>query len=286
MIDVGKSHHLEILKHVDFGVYLHGGLLDDGEIEEILLPQKYLPENDEDWQVGKFIDVFVYLDSEDRPIATTEIPYAKLGQCAALNVVGQSQFGSFLDWGLLKDLLVPFKEQRVPMEVGRSYVVYIFMDVTNRIAATSRLSRYMNEENNDDFAIREEVDLLIASRSDLGYKAVINGTHLGLIHNNDVVRPIKVGDQFKGYIGEPREDKRINLTLQKLAFEMRGELSDKILTYLGEHGGTIHLTDKSSPEDINAIFHVSKSNYKKALGKLFKEGKIAFHQKTVRLIEK
>lgn len=286
MIEVGQKHHLEILKHVDFGVYLHGGLLEDGQVEEILLPQKYLPENTEDWEVGKFLDVFVYLDSEDRPIATTEIPYAKVGQCAFLTVVGQSQFGSFLDWGLLKDLLVPFKEQRVPMEVGRSYVVYIFMDITNRIAATSRLSRHLKEENEDSFTIRQEVDLLIASRSDLGYKAVIEGTHLGLIHNNDVVRPINVGDQFKGYIGDPREDGRINLTLQKLAFEMRDQLSDIILTHLGEHGGSTHLTDKSSPDEINAIFHVSKSNYKKALGKLFKEGKIAFHEKSVRLVEK
>ena len=172
------------------------------------------------------------------------------------------------------------------MDVGRSFVVYIFVDKTDRIAATSRLSKYLSEENEDQFENRQEVDLLIASRSDLGYKAVIDGTHLGLIHNNDVVRPIKVGDQFKGYVGDPRADKRINITLQKPALEMRGELSDKILTYLGEHGGSIHLTDKSSPEEINAIFQVSKGNYKKALGKLFKEGKINFHEKSVRLIEK
>ena len=277
MIEVGKNHTLEIIKHVDFGVYL---AYDE---EEILLPGKYLPEDEEECAVGEFITVFIYLDSEDRPIATTEIPFAKVGECAFLPVVSQSQFGSFVDWGLTKDLLVPFKEQRVPMDVGRSYVVYIFMDKTDRIAATSRLSKYLLEEDEDNFDIRQQVDLLIASRSDLGYKAVIDGTHLGLIHNNDVVRPIKVGDQFKGYIGEPRSDKRINITLQKLAYEMRDELSDKILTHLKEHGGAIHLTDKSSPEEINAVFQVSKGNYKKALGKLFKEGKIVFHEKSVRL---
>ena len=280
MIDVGKNHTLEIIKHVDFGVYLQY------DNEEILLPGKYLPEDEDEWVVGEFITVFIYLDSEDRPIATTEIPFAKVGECAFLPVVSQSQFGSFVDWGLTKDLLVPFKEQRVPMEVGRSYVVYVFIDKTDRIAATSRLSKYLLEEDEDDFDIRQQVGLLIASRSDLGYKAVIDGTHLGLIHTNDVVRPIKVGDQFNGYIGEPRSDKRINITLQKLAYEMRDELSDKILTHLTEHGGTIHLTDKSSSEEINAVFQVSKGNYKKALGKLFKEGKINFHEKSVRLIEK
>lgn len=280
MIEVGKNHTLEIVKHVDFGVYLKS---DD---EEILLPQKYLPEDEALWEVGELIDVFIYLDSEDRPIATTEIPFAKVGECAFLPVVGQSQFGSFVDWGLTKDLLVPFKEQRVPMELGRSYVVYLFVDKTDRIAATSRLSKYVNEQNEGEFEVRQEVTLLIASRSDLGYKAVVNGTHLGLIHNNDVVRPIKVGDQFKGYIGDLREDGRINITLQKLAHEMRDDLSEQILTHLTEHGGKTHLTDKSSPAEINAVFHVSKSNYKKALGKLFKEEKIQLHEKSVRLMQK
>lgn len=277
MIEVGKNHTLEIAKHVDFGVYL---LSDE---EEILLPGKYLPKDETLWEVGKFIDVFIYLDSEDRPIATTEIPFAKVGEAVFLTVVGQSQFGSFVDWGLTKDLLVPFKEQRVPMELGRSYVVYIFIDKTERIAATSRLSRFLNEENDVAFEVRQEVDLLICSRSDLGFKAVVNGTHLGLIHSNEIVRPIKVGDTFKGYIGEPREDKRINITLQKMSYEVRDELAEKILKHLSEHGGKTHLTDKSSPTEIYEVFHVSKSNFKKSLGKLFKQEKITFHEKSVRL---
>lgn len=279
MIEVGKNHSLEIIKHVDFGIYLKH------EEEEILMPAKYLPEDEDLWAVGEFIDVFVYLDSEDRPVATTEVPVAKVGECAFLPVVSQSQFGTFVDWGLTKDLLVPFKEQRVPMQIGNSYVVHIFMDKTDRIAGTTRLSRFLKEENDDVFGLSEEVNLLIASRSDLGYKAVVNGTHLGLIHNNDVVRPIKAGDEFKAYMGAPRSDKRINITLQKLAYEMRDELSERILTYMREHGGKIGLTDKSPPAEINAVFQVSKGNYKKALGKLFKEGKIQFHQKSVQLIE-
>ncbi|MCC3861269.1 S1 RNA-binding domain-containing protein [Pseudemcibacter aquimaris] len=277
MISIGSRNTLTVTSHTDFGIYL------GDETENILLPEKYLPDDQSLYEIGKEMDVFVYLDSEDRPVATTEEPYAEVGECAFLQVVGKTTFGSFVDWGLSKDLLVPFKEQRVPMHEGRSYVVYIYLDKSNRIAATTQISRHLKEENEGDFEFRQEVDLLITGKTDLGYKAVINGTHLGLIHQNEVVRPIRAGDQFKGYIGEFRDDGRINLTLQKLAHEMREELSDKILAFLHENGGITTLTDKSPPGEINAIFHVSKSNYKKALGKLFKEGKITFHEKTVRL---
>jgi len=278
MIDIGKTHSLKVIKHVDFGVYLEG---DDGQ--EILLPERYLPTDKTAWEVNEFLKVFIYLDSEDRPIATTEVPLAEVGDCACLTVVGKSEFGSFLDWGLMKDLLVPFKEQRIPMDLGRTYVVYLYLDVTGRIAASSRLSRHLSEQNDGIFTAGQDVGLLIASRSDLGYKAVINGRHLGLIHNNEIVRPITVGDRIKGYIGTARPDKRLNLTLQKPAGEIRGELAEKIIAYLKENGGSSNLTDKSTPEDINAIFHVSKSNYKKALGKLYKARKIVMNDQGVRL---
>lgn len=277
MIEVGKYHTLEIIKHLDFGIILKH---DD---EEILLPTQSLPDDDSLWEIGKSLEVFVYLDSEDRPIATTDIPLGTVGDSVLLTVVGQCDFGTFMDWGLTKDLLVPFKEQNKPMNMGRSYVVHIFLDKSDRIAGSTKLSNYLNEYNEDHYEFREEVDLLIAGRSDLGYKAVINNSHLGLIHQNEVVRPLKSGDQLKGYIGELREDGRINLTIQKLAYEVREELSDIVLQYMQDHGGIIGLTDKSPPGEINAVFHVSKSNYKKALGKLFKEGKITFHEKSVRL---
>lgn len=270
MLEIGKTHTLVVLKHVDFGVYLGQNLDDEGQ-EEILLPERYLPDDTAAWEVGEKLSVFLYLDSEDRPIATTEIPFAEVGDCAYLPVLEKSPFGSFLDWGLMKDLLVPFKEQRVPMEIGRSYVVYLYLDVTGRIAASSNLSKFLNEQNEGVFQSMQEVSLMIASRSELGYKTIINGTHLGLIHNNEIVRPLKMGDMIKGYIGETRDDGRINLTLQKKSNTVRHELAEQILDYLEENGGVINLTDKSSPEDINAVFHVSKSNYKKALGKLYKK---------------
>lgn len=279
MLELGKTHALEVVKHVDFGVYLAG----DTPEEEILLPERYLPDDEDAWAVGQFLDVFVYLDSEDRPIATTEEPYAEVGDCALLTVVDKGEFGSFLDWGLMKDLLVPFKEQRVPMEVGRSYVVYIYLDVTGRICATSCLDRHLNEENNQDFKFRQSVDLLVSSRSELGYKAVINGTHLGLIHNNEVVRPIKMGDRFKGYIGEARDDGRINLSLQKQSHQMRKDLGEEIIDYLELCGGSSTLTDKSAPEEIYHIFHASKGNYKKALGKLYKEKRVLIKKDRIEL---
>jgi len=284
MLEIGKTHNLVVLKHVDFGVYLGQHLDDDGQ-EEILLPERYLPEDPSKWEVGASLDVFLYLDSEDRPIATTEIPYAEVGQCAYMTVVGKSEFGSFLDWGLMKDLLVPFKEQRVPMEVGRSYVVYVYLDVTNRIAASSLLSRHLSELNAGKFTAQQDVDLLIASRSDLGYKAIIDGSHLGLIHNNEVVRPLTIGDRITGYMGQSREDDRINITLQKAGNELPGELAELILAYLKENGGVSNLTDKSTPDTIHAAFHVSKSNYKKAIGKLYKAKKIIMESGIIRLNE-
>jgi len=285
MLEIGKTHSLVVLKHVDFGVYLGANMTDEGQ-EEILLPERYLPEDTAKWDIGAHLDVFLYLDSEDRPIATTEVPYAEVGQCAYLGALEKSEFGVFLDWGLMKDLLAPFKEQRVPMEVGRSYVVYLYLDVTGRIAASSRLSRHLNELNEGDFKALQEVALLIASRSDLGYKAVINGSHLGLIHTSEITRPIRIGDKITGYVGEIRPDGRINLTLQKPGAEMRGELAEVIITYLKENGGQSGLTDKSNPKDINAVFHVSKSNYKKALGKLYKSRRIILDGDLIRLTDK
>ncbi len=284
MIEIGKTHSLVVLKHVDFGVYLGQNMEDEAQ-EEILLPERYLPEDITKWEVGACLTVFVYLDSEDRPIATTEIPLCEVGDCACLTTVAKSEFGAFLDWGLMKDLLVPFKEQRIPMEIGRSYVVYLYLDNTGRIAASSRLSKYLSEQNEGHFTHRQEVGLLIASRSDLGYKAVIDGTHLGLIHNNEIVRPVKVGDSFKGYIGMMREDGRINLTLQKPTLKMRDELSETIIDHLKENGGRSSLTDKSPPDAIYAAFRASKSNYKKALGKLYKARRIVMTDGLIKLTE-
>ena len=278
MAEIGRTQTLTVIKQVDFGYYLDGD-----ELGEILLPIRYAPEkllpDDE-------IEVFLYLDSEDRPIATTEKPYVELDGCANLRVVSIGAFGAFMDWGLSKDLLVPFKEQRVPMMVGKSYVVCLFLDATDRIAASSKLSQFLYEENEGDYSPGDKVELLIASRSELGYKAVIDGAYLGLIHNNEIFQPLRTGDRLTGFVKSIREeDDRINLTLQYKGQEDPDALDEKIIDYLRIQGGTSPLSDKSPPEIIYQTFGVSKANYKKALGRLYKEKRIRITSDTVRLTE-
>ncbi|MGB1539893.1 MAG: CvfB family protein [Rickettsiales bacterium] len=277
MLAIGNTNRLTVVKQLDFGFYLDGGVLG-----EILLPNRYAPSG---CSAGDALDVFIYYDSEDRLIATTETPLAEVGQCAFMKVKDKGRFGVFLDWGLSKDLLVPFAEQRVPMEVGKSYVVYVFLDTTGRIAASSRLNRFLEEEDFADFDTGQEVQLLVASRSDLGVKAVIDGTHLGLIHKNDLFKPVHMGDCLTGYIKTIREDDdRIGLTLQPPGAKGRDALSEAILRHLKENGGTSALTDKSPPDAIYKAFSVSKANYKKALGRLYKEKQITIAKDKIALV--
>ncbi|MBT4921401.1 MAG: GntR family transcriptional regulator [Rickettsiales bacterium] len=277
MIEIGKENALAIIKKVDFGLYLDGKGQDD-----ILLPRRYAPK---DSQVGDELNVFIYLDSEDRIIATTETPYAEVGKTAHLEVVATGNFGAFLDWGLAKDLLVPFKEQRIPMLRGKSYSVFVFLDVTGRISASSKLSRYLEEENHGVFTLDEKVNLQIVSRSDLGYKAVINDTHLGLIHSSDLLQPINIGDKLVGYIRQIREDDRINLSLQERGEAVVDNLAQNILEFIESEGGSSDITDKSSPDLIYQLFKVSKSNYKKALGKLYTDKKILIEDGLVKIVK-
>lgn len=277
MPSVGKTETLQVVKEVDFGLYLDGD-----DLGEILLPAQYVPEGA---RVGDEIEVFLYLDSEDRIIATTERPYAEIGQCAYLRVVDTSAFGAFMDWGLTKDLLVPFGEQRKTMQVSRSYVVYIYEDKTGRICASSKLDRFLSEQAEGEFRVNQEVDLLIAGRSPLGYKAVIDGTHLGLLHNSDALVSLDIGQKMTGYIKKIRNDDAIDVTLQQHGEEMRHNLTHQILMDLESGNGTSHLTDKSSAEEIFSHYQVSKGNYKKALGQLYKQKKILLGKDKITLVK-
>ena len=272
---VGKTAELQIVKEVDFGLYLDGG-----EWGEILLPTRYVPAG---WQVGDWIEVFIYLDSEDKIIATTETPHVELHQCAYLKVIDANSLGAFLDWGLPKDLLVPFREQRVPMKLGRSYVVFVFEDKTGRICASTKLSQFLSEQAQDVFKKRQEVDLLIVNHSPLGYKAVIDGTHLGLIHNGDALVPLEIGQRIPGYIKNIRPDDAIDLMLQQLGQEMWSTLTQQILDDLQQNNGTSTLTDKSDAADIFHRYQVSKKNYKKALGQLYTAKKIIIEKDRISL---
>ncbi|MBM3617122.1 MAG: GntR family transcriptional regulator [Alphaproteobacteria bacterium] len=277
MATLGRMNTLRVIKYYDFGMYLEGE-----DLGEILLPTRYIPEGAD---LDDMLEVFIYLDSEDRLVATTEKPYVMVGQFAHLRVKDVGQAGAYLDWGLMKDLFVPFKEQRVPMDVGKSYTVCVFIDNTGRIAASSKLDSFFDEEDDGDFEQGQEVDLHIASRSDLGYKAIIDGSHLGLIHQSDIFRDLRVGQDVTGYIKLIREDGRIDLTLQPKTGKVVKTLGEQIISHLEMCGGSSTLTDKSSPEEISREFGVSKANFKRAIGLLYKEKRITLGDGVINLVK-
>lgn len=276
MVEIGKLNRLRVVKEVDFGLYLDGG--DKGEI---LLPARYVPRN---CAVDDEIKVFIYCDSEDRLIATTEKPYVMVGEFACLKVVSISRVGAFLDWGLPKDLLVPFSEMEHEMEEDKRYVVGVYVDEnTDRIVASSRLDDFLYDESEDDFEVGEEVNLFVANKSDLGYKMIINDSHWGLLHYSEVVRDLKRGERLAGFIKNIREDGKIDLCLHMLPSEKTGDVSELILKELREKGGFITLTDKSPPEEIRMLFGVSKGNFKKAVGALYKKRIISIEEGGIQL---
>ena len=277
MAKLGHMNKLQIIKEVDFGVYLNGD-----HLGEILLPKRQVPDNAE---LNQWLDVFISLDSQDRLVATTDQPFATVGEVEFLRVADVNKTGAFLNWGMSKDLLVPYGEQRVPMEEGRSYVVYLYIDSSDRIAASSKLSLHLEEYNHDEvFKQGQEVQLLIASRSDLGYSAVVNGKYLGLIHVSEVIQDLRTGQKLTGYIKQIRDDKKIDLTLQQRGKKGKQELTDKILTFLEKNNGVSPLADKSSPDDIFKQYRVSKANYKRAISSLYKARKITISADGITLV--
>ncbi|MCX2742777.1 S1-like domain-containing RNA-binding protein [Mangrovivirga sp. M17] len=267
MIEIGKYNKLRINRKTDHGLYLISESL-----EEVLLPNKYIPE---DYSIDDYIDVFVYLDHEERKVATTLEPKIKLDEFGFLQVSDVTPVGAFMDWGLEKELMVPFKEQRQKMQPGRWYVVYMDFDVkTNRLFASNKIDKYLQ---NALLTINEgeEVDLLIYHISDMGYSAIINGQHRGLIYKDEVFRDLNVGDKTKGYIKKIREDKKVDLTLQPIGYEnFNDKNAETIYNTLVNNGGFLPLSDKSKPEAIYDQFGISKKAFKKALGDLYKNRKI------------
>jgi len=277
MLQIGKFNSLKVIKQVPFGFYLDGG--DDGEV---LLPTKFA---DEACKVGDTCQVFVYHDSDSRLIATSQTPLAQVDECAFLKVVSVNNVGAFLDWGIDKDILVPYSEQDFPMAEGVSYVVFVYFDdETGRVAASTRLRDFLFEEGKN-FDPKQEVDLLICGRSDMGYKAVINGSHLGLIFKDEVFKPLRIGQRTKGFIKRVREDNKIDLCFQFHDDGARNDLAEQIIDDLEAHGGISTLTDKSSAQEISKRFNVSKNVYKKALGALYKQKRILLDKSKVTLIK-
>ncbi len=275
---IGRMNCLQVVKHTDFGLYLDGGA--DGEI---LLPKRYIPK-DTPSDVDEWLNVFIYLDSDDKLIATTETPKVQVGGFASLKVVDINRVGLFLNWGLPKDLLLPHSEEKRPLQVGDYCVVHVFLDKrSKRITATARLDRYLDNVP-AQYKAGQEVDLLIAEPTDMGFKAIINGQHWGLIHKNELFKFLRSGMQEKGFIKEIRADGKISLSLQPVGQGAVGSLSEQILAKLREHDGVLNLGDKSSPEAITALFSVSKGNFKKAIGGLYKQGRIVIHDERIELV--
>ena len=277
MVNIGQINTLVVVKKVDFGVYLDGK-----ELGDILLPERYVPAS---CMLKDELDVFIYLDSEDLLIATTQTPKAMVGECAYLKVIEVNAVGAFLDWGLPKDLLVPYGEQQTPMEVGHSYVVTLYIDeASDRIAASSRLKKFV-VDTSPYFKPQQQVELLICERTELGYKAIVNQAVIGLLFNSDVVKPVSYGERLEGYVKQVREDNKLDLCLQLVSREALDALSQEILAFIEAQGGVITLTDKSAPEDIAKQFGVSKSSYKKALGKLYQKRLVLIEKKSVSLVK-
>lgn len=278
MVEIGRMNRLEIARESDFGL-----LLDGGDLGEILLPKRYVEVG---MKPGDSLDVFVMLDSEDRLTATTQRPVAMVGEFALLRVKEITPIGAFLDWGMPKDLFVPFREQRVKMRAGESYLVHIYFDrASGRIAATSKLDKCL-EESRREYRMGEQVDLMIWQQSDLGYKAIIGNERWGMIFHNEVFQPLVRGQRLKGYIKQVRPDGRIDLCLQKPGYEKVTNLTDDILRKLKEQGGFLPITDKTPPGEIYSLFGVSKKTYKKSIGALYKKRIVAVEEGGVRLLRK
>ncbi|QTN46466.1 GntR family transcriptional regulator [Ectopseudomonas mendocina] len=279
MAVIGRMNSLQVVKHTDFGLYLDGGA--DGEI---LLPKRYIPK-DTPSEVEDWLNVFIYLDSEDKLIATTLKPKIQLGEFASLKVVDINRVGLFFDWGLPKDLLLPHSEEKRPLQIGDYCVVYLYLDKrTRRLTATARLDRHLDKVP-ANYQVGQEVDLLVVERTDLGFKAIIDGKHWGLIHKNELFKFIRSGMREKGYIKELRADGKISLSLQPIGHEAAGGLAEQIIERLRDQGGVLALGDKSPPELIAEQFRVSKGNFKKAIGGLYKQGLIRIHDDRIELLD-
>ena len=278
MATIGKLNTLSIVRSSGPGLYLNGG-----ELGEILLPGRYIPR---DIKAGDKLDVFIYTDSEDRLVATTEIPLALVGEFACLKVISfNRQIGAFLDWGLSKDLLLPFREQNTPVGMGQKVIVFVYLDEqSKRIVASARLSRHLSRDT-PSYRDGEQVNLMIASRSSLGYNAIVNNAHRGLLYHDNLSAPLEVGQKIKGFVRAVRTGGKIDLRLDASGYKRVAPLKDLIVAAAEKSGGHLDFDDNSSPENIRKTFGVSKNAFKQALGALYKSRRIRFTNPGIALLD-
>lgn len=279
MIEIGKYHELTILRLTSVGLYLGS---DDSD-EDILLPNKYCPE---DFTIGDKINVFVYRDFAERKIATNIQPKILLHEFAFLRVAAVSDVGAFMDWGLEKDLLVPFKEQRQKMEPDRWYLIYMDLDEeTDRLFGSNKLDKYLQNESLT-VSVGDEIDIMIMRKTDIGYSVMINKVHKGLLFHNEIFKPIKIGDRLKGYVKQIREDQKIDVSLQPIGYRKYNDANiELIMNALIAKKGFLPLTDKSPPEVIYKSLGISKKAFKKSIGALYRDRKIEIKENGISLIE-
>lgn len=278
MINLGEYNSLIVLRRAEQGLYLG-----DDSGESVLLPNRYIPEGAE---IGGTLTVFIYNDSEDRVIATTLTPKMTLNKFACLQVVSVTNHGAFLDWGLAKDIFVSFSEQLKKLEEGQHAIVFLYLDkITNRLAASCKLNKFLNNET-IEVKENEEVELLIAEKTDLGINVIINDQYKGVIYKNEIFQNLEYGERRKGYIKKIREDNKIDASLQKQGYANVPPNEEKIMTKLKENDGFLKLGDYSSPEEITTALEMSKKTFKKAIGSLFKQRLIRIEEKGIFLNKK
>lgn len=273
-IELGRYNQLEVVKEVDFGLYLDGG-----EEGEILLPARYVPEG---CKPGDILNVFIYLDNEERLVATTLQPLVQVGEFACLEVAWVNESGAFLNWGLMKDLFVPFREQKMKMQIGRKYIIHAHLDEESyRIMASAKVEHFLSKEQ-PPYHPGEEVDILVWQKTDLGFKAIVDNQFGGLLYQNEIFQSAEMGMRLKAYVKQVREDGKIDLALQQAGAKKVDDFSEVLLQYIREHDGFTCLNDKSAAEDIYDAFGVSKKTFKKAVGELYKKRLVVLEEGGIR----
>lgn len=276
-IQLGKYNQLEVVKEVDFGMYLNGD--EDGEI---LLPKRYVPEG---CKPGDVLNVFIYLDMDERLVATTLEPYVQVGEFACLEVAWVNQFGAFLDWGLMKDLFVPFREQKAKMQKGGRYVVHVHLDDESyRIVASAKVERFLSKEQ-PPYLPGEEVHVLVWQQTELGYKVIVDNRFSGMLYHNEIFQPLEVGMQMNAFVKHVREDGKIDLVLQKGGAKRVEDFSEVLLRFIKDNGGYTPINDKTDAEIIYHTFGVSKKTFKKAVGDLYKKRVVTLEDDGIYLVK-
>lgn len=276
MINLGEYNTLEVLRDTEPGLFLG-----DGDDNDVLLPNRYVPEV---FEIGDKIEVFVYLDNEERPVATTDKPYIKKGDFGLLRCNQVTKFGAFLDWGLVKELFCPFKEQAFKMKAGGWYLVHCYLDEeTERLVASSKTNHFLD---NKELTVSQfdEVDLIVSHPSDIGMNVIVNKKHLGLVFNDDIYKDISVGDRLKGIVKKVRPDNKLDISLNQIGYRNIEPNAEHILFTLQDNDGFLSLNDKSDPEDIKEHLQMSKKSFKKAIGSLYKDRLITIENEGIRLV--